>query len=200
MPDLRLQCTIKPTTALSREGIVNVFHFAVSAWDPTNMADEEALCDDLADLYVTLASNIMPSGVGVVTVKAYDLSDDLPRPIKGEVTKTLTGSGTTGPREVAYCLSFHAERNLPRHRGRVFLGPLRSTLLGERPSATLHAPVNNFGNGLASLGGANVDWSIFSRLDNEMRTVKRFWHDDEWDTMRSRGLQPTSRVSVSTSG
>ena len=56
------------------------------------------------------------------------------------------------------------------------------------------------GAAFANLGGVNVDWQVYSPTDGVGRTVKSYWCDDEWDTMRSRGLRSTMRQTAVTDG
>lgn len=107
------------------------------------------------------------------------------------------------PREVAVCLSFYAERNLPRQRGRLYI-PFelmqQSQSIGvPRPTTPCQTLVGNLAGRLAGLGGLDVDWVVYSRVDDEARSVTNWYVDNEWDTMRSRGLRPTERVAGTTS-
>lgn len=198
MAKVRLQASILPTGGLPRDAITNTIFLDTDevATDP----NYGSLATDLAVIYQGLGANLMPAGVGNVTVRAYDMADDSPRRVRAEATRAIAGTGGPGPREVALCLSFRAERNLPRHRGRVFMGPIRSSLMGERPTNTLEPAIAQFANGISGLGGVNVQWVVYSRRDNTYRTVRQWWHDDEWDTQRSRGLKSTRRVSGNVNG
>jgi len=101
------------------------------------------------------------------------------------------------PREVALCLSYYSGQNRPRRRGRLYL-PVVATGLGGamalRPTAANRAKVLSFGSLLADAGGADIDWVVWSRMDQVARPVSNSWVDDEWDTVRSRGLRPTTRT------
>ena len=74
-------------------------------------------------------------------VRTYDIADPKPRPVKASATFTpapWTGD-TLGPRLLACCLSFYATRNLPRIRGRIYIGPFVGTVCSheEIPAATM---------------------------------------------------------------
>jgi hypothetical protein len=101
------------------------------------------------------------------------------------------------PREVALCLSYYSQQNRPRSRGRLFLPVVAIGLGGSmalRPTAANRAKVLSFGSLLADAGGADIDWVLWSRMDQVARPVSHSWVDDEWDTVRSRGLRPTTRT------
>lgn len=196
MAHIRMQCTVAPASGLPRDGITNTLFFRTIPG--VGGPDYMALATDLGNLFKTLGANLMPAGVGATTVKAYDMADAKPREPRATAVVPITGSGGAGPREVALCLSFRAERNLPRQRGRIFLGPIRNSLMLERPSSTMESPIAAFATGLGNLGGVDVDWVVHSRMDNDYKKVVAFWQDDEWDTQRSRGLRATKRTAGTT--
>jgi hypothetical protein len=92
-----------------------------------------------------------------------------------------------------------------RQRGRIFCGPF-ATGVAERPDAALRAQLIALAQGLANLGGVNVDWVVFSPTatlaaggDVKTFSVQEAWVDDEWDTMRSRGRAATTRTVLALS-
>jgi hypothetical protein len=52
----------------------------------------------------------------------------------------------------------------------------------------------------ANLGGSDVDWIVWSRKNHTATKVQNYWVDDEWDTVRSRGLKRSTRQVATTSG
>jgi len=40
---------------------------------------------------------------------------------------------------------------------------------------------------------ASHNWVVFSRRNNASYGVSNIWADDEWDTVRTRGLRGTAR-------
>jgi hypothetical protein len=44
----------------------------------------------------------------------------------------------------------------------------------------------------------NWDWVLRSPSDHAFKPITNVWVDDEWDTMRSRGTRPTTRVTAVT--
>ena len=188
MPLWRLQVQIAADTTLPRDALVLTPHFN----DAGALTDPESLCQDLADGIA--AWSAVPRQV---IVTAYDAQGTPPVfPAASAIVNTGVAPESGMPREIAVCLSFYATRNLPRQRGRLYIPALamglslgvRPTLGGARQKVADLVPI------LADLGGADVDWSVFSRRDAVARSVSNWWVDDEWDTVRSRGLRPSART------
>jgi hypothetical protein len=195
VPRLRALVSLLDDSNLPERRMCNVLHFN----DPVG-ADEQSLASDLADVYVDFFNQAqLSSAIQQIDVRFYDLADDEPRPIKGQSIKPAVGGGSPGPREVALCLSFYSERNLPRSRGRLYIGPWATTVMQERPDAGTRDIVAELVPGLTGLGGVDVDWCIYSRVDDELKPVTDWWVDDSWDTQRRRGHEPTARTIGTTS-
>lgn len=134
-------------------------------------------------------------------VFAYDLADAKPRPEKAVsvYTPTTWSTAATGPRQVACCLSFYADRNLPSQRGRLFIGPFDVGDMGEHPTSALQQSIMDIGDRLYALGanpigGISWDWSQHSAKQNLTRPVTNYWCNDVWDTQRRRLSKETSRL------
>lgn len=187
MPVWKLQTQIWMDSVLARDAFVITPHFNQGGIG----SDAQSLCDDWAafiDTWTPLVHQI--------TVKAYDAQGSVPVYPEGEATLNV-GSAPAGdaPREVALCLSFYADRNIPRHRGRLYIPHnIVNTSESLRPSAGERDFLGELAQGAADLGGVDTDWCIFSRSDNVARSVSTWWVDDEWDTVRSRGLRATTRT------
>jgi hypothetical protein len=188
MAKLRVQVITKTATALAPDFVVNTVYFDVFGiqGDP----DYQAIANSTRDAFK--ARNTLPGGWGCET-RVYDMADPLPRPIKatGAWQVTSAGAGLPNVREVALCLSYYSERNLPRFRGRLYVGPF--VILTERPNATALDSVMALAVAIAAVGGANVDWQLYSPTRNAYSKITNVWADDEWDTVRSRGLRATTR-------
>jgi hypothetical protein len=52
---------------------------------------------------------------------------------------------------------------------------------------------------LTALGGLDVDWVVYSRVDNRSSPVTDWFVDNSWDTQRRRGPRATSRITGTTS-
>jgi hypothetical protein len=186
----RVMYTGKWTDSLPRDAVVNVLHFAApSALSGAELND---LCADVADAYETTT----PFGSRGHHVKAYDIEDDMPRPIKGEAIVAASGAvATSGNRDVALCLSFYSGRNLPRQRGRIYLGPFSSTDAGSnKPPAALITALAGMPAKFAAAGPATAEWGIYSRTEDTCRGVTNWYIDNEWDTQRRRGFRSDSRT------
>jgi len=116
---------------------------------------------------------------------------------------TQASASESGPREVALCLSYYAEQNVPRRRGRLYIGPFTDAAMEIRPPAgNAIGAVASLAPALAAVGGADVDWCLYSPTNDvatagatKLRTITNWWVDNEWDTVRSRGRRATSRIS-----
>lgn len=187
MPLLRFQVAAWYDSVLPRDAVVNTLHF-----DVTGPTDADQLCEDLANVFLTGWYANAPQ----IVVTAYEVGGAPPHyPVGRYEANTGNSPGSNCPREVALALSFYSQRNIPRQRGRIFLffgGTSFSPAL--RPAAARMSQALALANAFASLGGANVAWVVYSPTDQQGRGVSNAWVDDEWDTMRSRGLRGTTRV------
>jgi len=132
-------------------------------------------------------------------IRLYRLNDDPPR----EPTVydfTLTGTAATGmPAEVALCISYFATRNIAGRRGRIYIGPLSSSVgsfIGAdwRPTtATRDTLAGKATDLLAAADLAGWPWALLSS-DGVARPITDGWVDDAFDTQRRRGLDPTDRT------
>lgn len=181
--------------------VTNTFHFSASLADPMADTDWNGLANDLMAAYKVGAGDYI-RGSDKVGVKLYDLEDAEPRMPKASVESSV-GFLAAGVREVAVCLSFRGPQSTARQRGRVFLGPWPQSYLNERVPEGARTSALALATRLANLGGANVDWSVYSpttraaggSLADSFHPVRLAWVDDSWDTQRSRGLPPTLKTS-----
>lgn len=111
-------------------------------------------------------------------------------------------SGTALPDEVSICLSFQGVvvAGLPqaRRRGRVFLGPLKTTAAtANRPSTTALTAVGvaavNLRTSFAALG-TGYWWTVWSPSNGSSTVITNGWSDNAFDTQRRRGVLATSRA------
>lgn len=186
-----------------RNDAVNVLYFS-RAVPFAGVADYDALASDLATIF---AARSFYGGVDRCKVRIYNMDDAKPREVRGTSTKVLTTVASPGMREAAICLSFYAERNLPRQRGRIYCGPLNGAITGQdRPGSTPIANVLALGSALSGLGGADVDWVVYSPTlsgaagEHVYKRVTNVWVDNEFDVQRRRGLRSTTRDTATVSG
>lgn len=149
----------------------------------------------------------------------------LGNPLFEETFAIPLGTGISSvnfPEEVASCLSFRAnyaglnevvslpptgpegdEHPRARVRGRIFVGPLNAgasdtgTLVIPRPSDLFRADLVKSGaqHLLVDASQGNWSWSVWSRANDELRSVGEGWVDDAWDTQRRRGVDATTRTT-----
>lgn len=191
MPIWRLQTAMGGDSPDVRDRFVITPHVN----DEGITTDPQTLCNDWADVLVTRLAHTNRQ----IEVTAYDAQGTPPVFPQGyAIRNTGLFPPSECPREIAVCLSFFSERNLPRQRGRLYIPMAIFTNHGfgsARPGTTIRGAVGQLAQDLADLGGVDVDWVVYSRVDDEGRPVSDWYVDDEWDTIRSRGLRPTTRTA-----
>lgn len=156
--------------------------------------DYDQVAEDIWELY----SQLSWIAGAWLDVRMYNMEDAEPRPIRGQKTATVGGSYTAkAPREVALCLSYHGDRNLPSQRGRIYAGPFNPTGMNDRPTNGHQMELIGLGQGLAGIGGEDISWRVRSVKTGEYHHIRQIWVNNEWDTMRSRGLKATARETAS---
>jgi hypothetical protein len=192
MPIWRLQVSWQKDTVAPRDRMLITPHFN----DVGSTTDPQNLCDDLL-----AGLNTITATTGELRVKAYDAQGSVPVYPQGDsIINTGATQPTSNPRELAVCLSFYGERNVPRQRGRLYipLWFLGFTQPGLRPTTPI-AKMQDLVNLFTGLGGLDVDWSVYSRTLDHAFAVTDWWYDNEWDVIRARGGVGTSRVKGTTS-
>lgn len=192
MPVWKLQTAIQVNSLFPRDAWVVTPHFN----DAGVGSDPQGLCTDWAQ-----AVAILTGDERQVTVRAYDAQGSKPVYPAGEAVENPgLAPATRSPGEVAMCLSFYSERNIPRYRGRLYL-PIAAQFAGlvARPTTAHWDYAGDWAQAAQDLGGLDVDWVVYSRVDDEARAVTNWWCDNEWDTIRSRGLIGTDRRVGTTS-
>jgi hypothetical protein len=183
---------------LPRDAAINTLYFD----DRGVTTDPDGLCDAVLGVYADKCRQVH------MEATAYDVHEAKPRSPKGHAVRNLGVSGSVGslPREIAICLSFYAGSNRPRNRGRIYLPCylLSGVTIDQRPSATVQqvalafATVSN--SSFPDVGGVDVQWVVWSPTDDAAKPITNGWVDDEWDTVRSRGLRPTTRQTFARQG
>lgn len=188
----RYQVSAAADTLLPRDRLVNNVYLNHTVPGVIAPTDIEAVCNDLADVF---AANWYGGGDSrEITVRAYEIGTPPNFPVASVTKGTGLAPASAVPREVALCLSFYSGRNLPRRRGRIYL-PMagHSSAVGLRPAAGVRTAALDLGTAIANVGGVDVDWSVYSQRDGAPFAISHMWVDDEWDTVRSRGLKATTR-------
>lgn len=198
MAKIRVQVISRRSTDLAIDHIVNTVYFDDFNIDPTSGTDYQNFATSVRDVFRARPGY----AVGfLVETKVYDMGDSEPRPVRATAPPLGPTGGLvtdSGPREVALCLSYYSDRNVPRQRGRLFIGPWGAGQQALRPTAAIIAGLVTLAGGLANVGGADVDWQLYSPTTNSYLKISNGWVDDEWDTVRSRGLRATSRSTFTT--
>jgi hypothetical protein len=192
-----IQVILKHENGMPEDRYVNTLHYEINAPDTI-----EGTCDDINGGYLAF-NTYLASIVNGMEIKVYPPGLNPTGPVFEKSYANIVGGGSTGPAEVACCLSYatvdNPDASLPRRRGRIYLGPLVATggTNSERPPAALTLAARNLGVALAAAGNAgNSTWMLRSQSDNAYAKIESVWTDDAWDTQRRRGLKPLSRVVV----
>lgn len=216
MPDpiipnlIRVQAVFGHTSGLPEDRMVNNFAFI---YESASFTFDEA-CDELAanaldPFYVTTGTatqalrTYMARELASLEYRFYDLSEAPPRfpYIVPSATWTQPPLVTSLPSEVALCLSWVAGFNLPRRRGRIYLGPLNDATLAQSGN-----PDPQFVADLAAKGDDLLAYSTFpslfqvmiSQADQAANQITGGWVDNAFDTQRRRGVTASSRTTFGT--
>jgi hypothetical protein len=181
----RAQVAFALDTALPRDACVITPHY--SGTDPAALA-------------VALKNNIKSQAIiGATvpfTVKIYDAKAAAPNFPLATQEQVGTPPVTAAPREIALCLSFYGSFNRPRYRGRLYLPAfLVGGGIGIRPTSTQRSAVATWATTLGKTLPSGHLWTVYSRRNAADVPVTNYWVDDEWDTVRSRGMKPTTRTT-----
>lgn len=189
MPLYRVQMSVALDSPLPRDKIVNTFFLREAGGIITS---PQNLANDAVGVWQALFGNGKE-----IRAKVYNNDENPGPPVATSVVNVDAAPAAPGPREVALCLSFRGEQNTPSTRGRLYICPaaMGTVPQGGRPGTAIREQILTLGMGIANLGGADVDWVVYSPTKGTDVPVKASWVDDEWDTIRSRGMRPTGRTS-----
>lgn len=197
MTVLRAECAWWADSPNPADVMIITPHFQTTTPGVILGTDAEALASDLAD-----ALNTWSNLTAELHVKMYDAQHAAPNyPLAEEVRRQGSHPSAAVNRDLAACLSFFAGTNRPRRRGRLYVpcaikalaaGAAQLTAANMNTIATL-VPI------LTGLGGVDVDWVVYSRVDNQAHAVTDWFVDNQWDTQRRRGLRASTRLVGTTS-
>jgi hypothetical protein len=191
MPVWRLQVSTALDNLFPVDRIVITPHFD----DHGVTTDPQGLCVDMANAWK--AFMIPAMSTGEINVKAYDAQGTPPVYPAGDYTMQQgSAPASTSNREIALCLSFYSQLNRPGRRGRLYVPAVLAgvSVSGGRPNQSGIDKVASLAQILADIGGADVDWSVYSRKTDTAFPVSDYWVDNAWDVQRRRGLRPTART------
>ena len=201
MPLIRAQVEVAADSTKPEDKFVLTPWFNQGGVAEAGGTDWAGLANDLA----TGISNWLVSPASrEVRVKLYNMDDPAPPhfPQADVVKNTGLAPASPYPRELAVCLSFYAQRNLPRQRGRLYVPAalINVSPVAARPTSSHMSRVAALVPVLSGLGGVDIDWVVYSRMDRTRRTVTNWYVDDEWDQQRRRGLVATTRQAGTLAG
>lgn len=201
---MRFKCAFQTENTDPKNAVCINPTFRHQTWQPLEdplPVDSQALADEM----VTKLIALVPSA-GPISVKIYDVE----KPKPNFPMATAVGNAASAPKalglmpEAAVCLSFYADHNQPRHRGRLYLPAWffgnSAALLDKTISPTLQTAAAAFVTQFAALGGGNVDWGVWSTRDHAFHKATNYFISNSWATVRSRGLKESNRLAGTTSG
>lgn len=197
--------TIPMTSANPKDAVTNTLYFATSG----SVSSAHAQITTRIKAFYNVIKNTTLSShcdLSNAYIKYYDMNDTPPRaPVAIDVLGITGFASDTGlPHDVAMCVSFQASRlsGIPQRfrRGRIFLGPLKSTvnsggMILSTVQDTVAGEAGTMRNGCTTDGNP---WVIHTPsypggLSNV--AVADGWIDNEFDTQRRRGQVSTRRVT-----
>jgi len=208
---IRCQIRLPYDSGLPRDAAVNTFYFNQTGTPDAFTGPQvfnllKAFYNDVPTGQAGAVRQLLsPVLNGVIEVAMYHIPDPEPRVPFFEDEDSLTAVDTAPlPAEVAICVSFNGapESGTPqaRRRGRVFIGPLGQEVLSG--SGSVARPDNDSIAILAAaatdlLEGATSDgrpWHVYSPTGSTSYAVVGGWVDNEFDTVRKRGIGATART------
>jgi hypothetical protein len=213
---IRMQVVFSGPSGLAEDKYVNTFAFRQNGSVQPTTALYESIRDALSEFYnvpppetQSRLGTYMSGALGATAlVKAYWLGQAVPRE-PYEMGMSFSGGGSQNlPSEVSLCASYFAERNLPRQRGRIYIGPLNNTALSgsnvnvARPNGDLITTLAGSAKRLAAAGGTAFSWSVLSAAAFAaggpdafpLRGITDGWVDNAFDTQRRRGEDANLRI------
>jgi hypothetical protein len=163
--------------------------------NPHYSGDNPQALGDSLKAAILAAAGITPGTP--FTIKIYD--DEKAPPSYPLYTTSNPGTAhvNTIPREVALCLSYYSGFNRPSLRGRLYIPQiLFGGTAGLKPTVGQQNAVLALKDVFKAPGTSGHQWVVWSKRNKLASIVTNVWVDDEWDTVRSRGLRPTTRVTA----
>lgn len=187
MATYRVSISVNADTALPADVLTVNPHY--------NGADPDALVQALKANCIAYS----PIGTRPFTIKAYDALKAPPSFPLATASQTGTITASQCPRELSLCLSYFTTYNRPRFRGRLYIPATWLTSApAVRPTAGLMTAVLGFAtNVLTKSLPTQTVWCVYSPTEKKSQgAVTDIWCDDEWDTVRSRGMKSTTRQTA----
>lgn len=164
------------------------------------LVDYESLGNDLLDAWDSWLSVTVKGTQQRVTL--YDMEGAKPNYPKWQgIRFPDVAKLSPSNRDVALCLTGYHENNRPRYRGRLYIPCCLTgqSVNGANAGSGMRDKVGELATIFADLGGVDIDWGVYSRVDSAFRKYTHWYVDDAWDTQRSRGKRATARTTGTTS-
>jgi flavin-binding protein dodecin len=204
LPDIhKCQVVFFGVSGLPEDVFINNWYFRN---DGIAESPNGAISRVLNDFYTLATPNAVIVGAQMSTIvkdafefRFYDLGQAPPRTRNTIQARNLPGRASTPyPAEVALVSSFYAGSNVPRRRGRHYLGPLSAGTSGggvdPRPASNILVAIKDAAVRVASTT-ENVSWVQVSQMDQMASVVTGGWVDNAYDTQRRRGTKASTRTS-----
>ncbi len=217
----KVQVRFARTSLLPEDVVVNTFHFFVSG-TTVSAANAATITQKVIDFYKRPAlpgsaitqfiSQVISRSQDAHEVRVYDMGNPIPRqPITSTFFSILSANSTTVlPSEVAIVLSLKAPvpigGNPKRYRGRLYIGPLTTNVLGSSENGDVRIPSGtrqqllDAAVGLMAGAAETIAWGIWSEVDQELRRITSAYVDDAFDTQRRRGSKSSERTTIAEGG
>jgi len=223
--------SIQSPTGLPKDRFEGVWHFLDTSGAPALEVATTAAYK-IADFFQTagvvsgqhvghyLARSAAPTDH--MSITGYDFASSKPRPELGVATFDYgSASASQLPEEVAVCISYYTDRNLPSKRGRTYVGPLNgsamtgSSVPPSRPEPTFLSSLVDAGRRCRTIGFpattptflttgtfggvtllTTTAWALYSPKLGTFAAVEHGWVDDEWDGQRRRRVEASARTAL----
>lgn len=194
---MAVQCTMSYTDTLVPDMTTHTLHYADGTPSPLSDPDYASVASDVGHALQTYYTTVSSTDSRGFMTRVYELDDATPRAPK--VDHVIAPGGPTpdalGPRQVAQVLAFFSQgRNLPRNRGRIYLGPFQySVMAGWHVNPGIMTACAALATALGAAGPDSVKWVTFSTVGAGHHDVTNWWCDNRWDTQRRRLPKATAR-------
>ena len=214
----RVTVTIPRDTTFPGDETTNTFHFKTLTGGVFTAPQALDVAEALRKFYFVAAPGAaapIASNMSIVnqpqllTASFYDMTVPPPR-VPYAVLPMLPGNNmvaTPQAEEAAVALTIQANpvtgQNQRNRRGRIFLGPLGSNAIvvtDGRVRVTsafrtnITAAAVKLQQDIRAIA-VNTDWIVYSPTTGGEHIVESGWVDDAFDTIRSRGPNPTARTT-----
>lgn len=213
-----VQVVLPRTTGLPADVVVNNWHFKKQSG--SSFADAAAEVAPIVQHFYDTKTGTQSQKIGTYIgsaidrgtnwlTKTYDgsVAPGSRIPIQDTFAGPTSGSSSSLPAEVAYCLSFRSFFTLAplsHQRGRIYLGPFNDfarasgTTLGDsRPDGTMQGDILDAAQQVGAEVAASTHinaWCTYSPTSNVLFPIGEIFVDDAWDTQRRRGVAPGTRT------